>query len=297
MRRSSFLLVCFLAMGFCAAKAHGQIVVDLTNKRGVGAPCVGIGPAAPVALKCAKICEDAGFLRNGDVGYSGLTIATDGADDGKVTAVAAGSPAAQAGIVAGDAIVAVNSTPVKPTPGTIAKWKLFGAKGQDVQVTTKRGGNSTELKIARAQAPPPPNLPKGNMLLQIRPDIDYEGQMVPCMGAGPLGAIALSECDSKFKKFGFIKVSDLGTTGIAVDAAAADKALVSAVDAGSPAATAGVQVGDEISEIDGKPLTWSLGEATNEALFAKVGTTLKLTVQHEGAEKALDLTLTAKPKN
>jgi C-terminal processing protease CtpA/Prc len=258
---------------------------------------VGIGPAAPVALKCAKICEEAGFLRNGDVGYSGLTIATDGADDGKVTAVATESPAAKVGIVAGDAIVAVNGTPVKPTPGTIAKWKLFGAKGDEVQIKTKRGDRSTELKITRAQAPPPPDLPKGNMLLQIRPVIDYEGQIVPCMGAGPLSAVVLSSCDSKFKKFGFIKASDLGSAGIAVDATIADKAIVSAVDAGSPAATAGVQVGDEITEVDGKPLTWSLGEATNEALFAKVGTTLKLTVQHEGAEKPVDLTLTAKPKS
>jgi len=297
MRQPFFLLVCFLAIGFCAPKAHGQIVVDLTNKRGIGAPCVGIGPAAPVALKCAKICEESGFLRNGDVGYSGLTIGTDGADDGKVTAVAAGSPAARSGIVAGDAIVAVNGTPVKPSPGTVARWKLFGAKGQEVQIKTKRGDSSTELRITRAQAPPPPNLPKGNMLLQIRPDIDYEGQVVPCMGAGPLGPVALSSCDDKFKKFGFIRVSDLGTTGISVDAAPADKALVSAVGAGSPAATAGVQVGDEILEIDGKPLTWSVGEATKEALFAKVGTTLNLSVQHDGAVKPFDLALIAKPKN
>jgi len=103
MRRCSFFLVCFLAISFIPAKAPGQIVVDLTNKRGISAPCVGIGPAAPVALKCAKICEEAGFLRNGDVGYYGLTVATDGAEDGKVTEVAAGSPSAQAGIVAGDA--------------------------------------------------------------------------------------------------------------------------------------------------------------------------------------------------
>jgi S1-C subfamily serine protease len=297
MRLCSFFLTSCLAIGFCAAKAHGQIVVDLTNKRGVSAPCVGIGPAAPIALKCAKICEESGFLRNGDVGYSGLTIGTDGADDGKVTAVAAGSPAAQAGIVAGDAIVSVDATPVKPPPGTIARWKLFGAKGQDVQIKTKRGDSATELKITRAQAPPPPNLPKGNLLLQIKPDIDYEGQIVPCMGAGPLGPIALSSCDDKFKKFGFIKASDLGTTGISMDEAKTDKAVVSAVDAGSPAAAAGVHVGDEILELDGKPLTWSLGEATKEALFAKVGTTLKLTVQHDGAEKAIDVALIAKPKN
>jgi S1-C subfamily serine protease len=71
---------------------------------------------------------------------------------------------------------------------------------------------------------------------------------------------------------------------------------VSAVDAGSPAATAGVQAGDEISEIDGKPLTWSLGEAAKEALFAKAGATLKVTVQHQGAEKAIDIALIAKPK-
>jgi S1-C subfamily serine protease len=296
MRRYSFFLVCFLAISFIPAKAHGQIVVDLTNKRGISAPCIGIGPAAPVALKCAKICEEAGFLRNGDVGYSGLTVATDGAEDGKVTEVAAGSPAAQAGIVAGDAIVAVNGTRVKPTPGTIARWKLFGAKGEDIRLKTKRGESVTELKITRAQAPRPPDVPKGNLLLQIRPDIDYEGQIVPCMGAGPLGPIALSACDSKFKKFGFIKVSDLGTTGIAVDVIATDKAIISAVDAGSAAATAGVQVGDEILEIEGKPLTWSLGEATKEALFAKVGTTLKLTVLSNGAEKAVDLTLIANPK-
>jgi C-terminal processing protease CtpA/Prc len=276
--------------------AFGQIVVDLQNKRGVGAPCIGIGPAAAVALKCAKMCEDAGFLRNGDVGYSGITVGTEGADDGKITTVDADSPGAQAGILAGDRIVAINDTPVKPNPGTIAGWKLFGARGEEIHLKTKRKEAVLEVKVTRAQAPPPPNLPKGNMLLQIRPVVDYEGQIVPCMGAGPLGAVAIAECDSKFKKFGFIKASDLGTTGIVMDTSATDKALISAVDAGSPAALAGVQVGDEISEVEGKPLTWSLGEAAQEDMFAKVGATLKLTVHRGDADKIVEVKLIAKPK-
>src|SRR5579864_4748158 len=67
--------------------------VDLVNGQGATAPCIGIGPIAePLVEKCAKGFEQGGFIRDDQVGVSGLTIG----EGGVVSGVAAASPAAKA---------------------------------------------------------------------------------------------------------------------------------------------------------------------------------------------------------
>jgi regulator of sigma E protease len=62
-----------------------------------------------------------------------------------------------------------------------------------------------------------------------------------------------------------------------------------AVQEGSPAAAAGLKVGDLIKEIDGKPI----GDPLNfgQRLDARVGQTVKLTVEREGKPEQIDVTV------
>ena len=85
--RGCFLVALVLA---CAtAQGVGQAVVtELLNRQGATAPCVGLGPiAAPAAKKCVALFQQAGFIANKQIGYSGLTIGTTGNNDGTITAV------------------------------------------------------------------------------------------------------------------------------------------------------------------------------------------------------------------
>jgi S1-C subfamily serine protease len=295
LRKITLVLALLLVSSLSSVRA--QVKESLVNEEGAEAPCLGIGLGMAIVSKCVKMAEEQGFVRVTEVGYSGLTVGTTGQDDGKVTAVAPGSPASAAGIAVGDIVVAVNGKPAKRTPGTIAYSILFGEKGVEVSVKTRRAGTVSEIKLVRAAAPAPPNAPKGNMLLMIHPIVDWHGQFVPCMGAGIAAAASFAYCDKLFKPYAFVKVSDLGTTGITMDRDRPDAAIISAVDAGSPAATAGIQAGDEVIEVDGKPLEASVGENATEEMFAKAGDTIKVTLHGAAGDKIVELKLAAKPKS
>jgi C-terminal processing protease CtpA/Prc len=296
MRTIRVFLVVFLAAGWCISPAVAQIKESLLNEEGVEAPCLGIGVGMALVSKCVKMAEEQGFIRVGEVGYSGLTLGTAGEDDGKVTAVVPGSPAANAGFAPGDMVIAVNGKTAKRTPGAIAYSEIFGAKGQEVVLKIKRAGAETEIKLVRVPAPAPANAPKGSMLVMVRPLVDWHGQFIPCMGAGPTAAISFSYCNKKFEPRGYVRTSELGTTGIQLDMDRKDAAVVATVDPGSPAATAGVQAGDEVVEVGGKPLTASVGENANEEMFAKIGATVQVTVHRTDGDKTFDLKLGEKPK-
>jgi C-terminal processing protease CtpA/Prc len=134
------------------------------------------------------------------------------------------------------------------------------------------------------------------MFLSVKPLIDWRGQFIPCMGAGPTGFAAISYCDNHFKSFGFIKTGELGATGFSLDLKRDDSATVATVEPGSPAAQADIRPGDEIVEVESQPLTASVGEAATERLFGKSGDQLHLTVHSGETDKTVVVTLAAKPK-
>ncbi len=70
-------------LGMVAAPvALAQMRIELVNDVGATAPCVGIGLGMAIVKKCATWEERDGFLRTGDVGMDGLTIGTEGQEDG-----------------------------------------------------------------------------------------------------------------------------------------------------------------------------------------------------------------------
>jgi S1-C subfamily serine protease len=291
----SFLAVLLLACA--AAPATAQIVNELVNPQGATAPCTGIGPiAAPIVKKCVTLFEQAGFIINNQVGYSGLTISSKGATDGAITAVDPQSAAAAAGFKAGDAVTAVNGKAVKPTPGMMAAKAVFGQRGDTLHLTLKRAGSQVDVSFVRAAQNAPAGPTASGFMLSVKDMINWQNQFAPCIGAGPAGLAALEFCYGHFKPYGFIKSADFGSTGFQIDLANKSKALVTTVDPGSPASKAGVQPDDEIVAVEGQPLTASIGENANEMIFGKIGDQLKITIQRGQSVPTLNLVLAAKPK-
>jgi S1-C subfamily serine protease len=286
-----------MALACAAAPATAQIVNELVNPDGATAPCTGIGPiAAPVVKKCVTLFEQAGFIINNQLGYSGLTISTKGATDGAITAIDAQSPAASAGFKVGDSITAINGSPIAPTPGMIAAKGVFGQRGDTLHLTLKRAGSQVGVSLVRAAQNAPAGPTTSGFMVSVKDMINWQNQFAPCIGAGPAAPAALEFCYKHFAPYGFIKSAELGSTGFEIDQANKSKALVTKVDAGSPSAKAGIQPGDEIVAIEGQPLTGSKGEAANEMLFGKIGDQLKVSVQRGQANLTIDLVLAAKPK-
>jgi S1-C subfamily serine protease len=290
----SFLTALLLT---CAAtQAFAQIDV-LVNQQGATAPCVGVGPiAAPLVKKCATLFEQAGFILKNQLGYSGLIIETKGNTDGTIASIDPQSPADAAGFKVGDAITAVGGKPVAPTPGMIAAKAVFGQRGGTLHLTLKRAASQVDVSLVRAAQNAPAGPTTSGFMVSVKEMINWQNQFAPCMGAGPAGPAAIETCYAHFKPYGFIKAGDLGSTGFEIDLANKSKALVTAVDANSPAAKAGVQPGDEIVAIEGQPLTASKGESANEMLFGKIGDQLKVSVQRGQYVSTIDLALVAKPK-
>jgi len=287
----ALLLVC------AAQSALSQFKTEIVNSQGAAAPCVGIGPVgAPAAKKCVELFLDAGFLREDDAGATGLTVGTTGNEDGVVVKVEPGSVADQAGLAAGDRIVAVDGKPADRTPGELARMQSFGKKGDTLHMTVRRNGAEVEVAFARGAGTAPPGPRAGGFMVMVKPLINWQGQFVPCIGIGPAAAAAIEFCNHKFEPYGYIKVGELGSAGFQVDTARKEKAVITGVDAGSAAAAAGLQAGDEILRIEGKPLTPSPGETVNEYLFGKTGDQRKVTVRKGKEEKTVTLTLATPAK-
>ena len=270
--------------------AGAQAKIDLVNSQGATAPCVGVGPIGePIAKKCVTIFEEQGFIRLDQIGVTGLTLG-DAKEDGRITAVAPDSAAAQAGLQVGDVVLAVEGKPILATPGTLARQAVFGARGQTVRLKLRNAG---DVSLKRVPLEPPPGPKSPSFFIMMRPLIDWRGVFIPCIGAGPVAPAVISYCDSHFKPYGYIKTGELGTTGLNFDRARADAAIVASVDPNSPAAAAAIQPGDQLLAVDEKPLTPNLSEQAREMLFGKPGTAFHVTVRRGKAEKTVLLTLLA----
>jgi regulator of sigma E protease len=75
--------------------------------------------------------------------------------------------------------------------------------------------------------------------------------------------------------------------GLAIDASRFDRPIVGAVDAGSPAAAAGVVSGDEIVSIEGeRPATW---EEAQYQILVRPGRTYPIRIRRGGEERAVEV--------
>jgi Do/DeqQ family serine protease len=80
----------------------------------------------------------------------------------------------------------------------------------------------------------------------------------------------------------------------AMGTSASQGAVVQQVEPGSPAARAGIQAGDVITEVDGRVVRGS-SDLRNRIGLMRVGADVKLTVQHEGGSKTVNVKIAEAP--
>jgi S1-C subfamily serine protease len=283
-----------LGLALMAGTSDAQVRYELYNEQGASAPCLGIGVGVLIVKKCETAFQREGFVHDTELGFSGLTLGDTGAQDGVVTAVEPGSAGAQAGMKVGDVVVSVDGHLAIPSPAEVLAQRGFGPRGEALHVKIRRNGAEQDLTFARAAANSP-HAPKGaGFPMTERPLINWRGQFAPCMGVMPSAELAFAYCDKHFAPFGFIQMKDFSSTGFQVDPARSDAAVVTAVDAGSPAAAAGLKVGDTIVALEGKQLTGSAGANAQMLLFGKTGQAHQVVVRRGDKEVPAALTLTPK---
>lgn len=266
---------------------------NISDSKGTTGSCSGI---VPIVNKCVQMMESSGLIRTADVGTTGLSFGIADKDDGRIIHVVPGSAGAGAGLQVGDKIVAIDGKPTRPTPGMIAAERIFGVSGGTVEIKVRRGGKELEFSLVRDSEKAPRGPHSGTMLVAVRPMIDWRGQFIPCMGAGPAGFAAIDGCHKTFAKDGYVEADDLGTTGIQLDLERADAAIITSVNPGSAAAKAGIRAGDEIVQVNELPLGESVGGILPELLFGRAGDSISLTVQSGESTRTVKFVLGRKPR-
>jgi membrane-associated protease RseP (regulator of RpoE activity) len=291
-----FLFLFLLAVSLLApAAGHASAVSEaFVDAKGTSASCVGIPTAV---TKCVQVMTEAGLIPQENLGSTGLTFQTSGKDDGVIVKVDPGTAGDIAGLHIGDRITAVNGVATQLTPGLIAEEMTFGERGQSVKISVRRAGASLDLTVVRDPKNAPPGPTVKGFFYSLHPIVNWKGEFIPCIGAGPAGPAAIAYCESHFSGDGYIKVANYGATGLNIDTASTTGANILSVDANSGAAKAGLQPGDQIVAVNGQPLQISLGEQIKEVLYGKAGAQFQLTVVSGGAEKPVQMTLTPVSKS
>jgi S1-C subfamily serine protease len=169
----------------------------------------------------------------------------------RITEVITGSPAAKAGLQAGDILLAINDKPVDwqiLVTDLLASYK----PGDEVTLKIKRDDAERSIKVRLGEHP----VKKGAPYLGLRYTL-------------AIGSLSLPFEQSE----------------------RASGARVVQVVAGSPAARAGLKVGDLITAANDKPIK-SADDLVQLVGRSKPGDVLALSVRREGQEKPLSLTVT-----
>lgn len=193
---------------------------------------VGIGfdiPANTVKMIVAQL-KDKGSVTRAWMGVQIQPVTVEIADSlgmkkaegALVDAPQPNSPAAKAGVLAGDVITAVNGRPVKDS-GDLARNIAMMAPGSSVKLDILRKGETKTIELTLGQMKPEQDAKAGSS--QEQP-----ANVVPTLG------LTLAPAD---------EVQSSGNNGV----------VVTAVDPNGAAADHGIQTGDVILDISGKAVT------------------------------------------
>ncbi|MGT2436552.1 Do family serine endopeptidase [Bradyrhizobium betae] len=221
---------------------------------------VGIGfdiPASTAKLVVAQL-KDKGAVTRGWLGVQVQPVTADIADSlGLKEARGAivdtpqdGSPAAKAGIEAGDVITAVNGTSVKDSRD-LARTIATLAPGSSVKLDVFHKGDSKTMTLALGELPNEQHAKAG------------EGKAQPGAGTPRLGLSLAPAGD----------VQGAGQKGV----------VVTEIDPEGPAAQRGIQTGDVILNVGGKPVA-NVGEVRSELAQAKSSGKKSVLLQVKSAE-------------
>jgi S1-C subfamily serine protease len=127
--------------------------------------------------------------------------------------------------------------------------------------------------------------------------INSQGATAPCIGIGPIGGPVAEYCAQQYEANGFVRIAQVGVTGLTLGDSGDQDGVVTAVAPDSAAARAGFIVGDVIASVDGQPVRPSPGAVASQQLFGKVGDKVKITLVRAGSPMTLAVgrTLQAEP--
>jgi serine protease Do len=130
---------------------EGQVIAISTAIVSPSGGSVGIGFATPSELVIPIVNQLRGGSGHIERGWLGVSV-DDANDSVTVTAVERGSPAARAGIRAGDAIVTVNRERVESSRGLI-RAIAAATPGSNVNLTIRRQGREIDVSVAVGRRP------------------------------------------------------------------------------------------------------------------------------------------------
>ncbi len=228
-----------------AFDAYGNVIGVNTAIFSPSGGSVGIGfdiPAATAKLVVSQL-KDNGHVTRGWLGVQVQPVTSDIADSlglkqargALVDNPQADSPAAKAGIAAGDVITAVNGTQVKDSRD-LARTISGMAPGTSVKLDVLHNGESKTVTVALAKMP-------SEHQAKAETESSQETAGTPHLG---LSLAPASEVDGA------------GEKGV----------VVTAVDPDGPAAAHGIQTGDVILDVGGKAVG-NIGDVRSELKQAK----------------------------
>lgn len=146
------------AASFVGCASYQRPFVDASGwqpgcaETGVGT--IGMRAAAQGHAICVRALESARMLDVAEVGSIGLGSLHLERDRLLVGSVQPGSPAEQAGIGAGDQLLAIDGAPVRDV--SLAQRLLFGRAQTSVGLLLKQRDELLEVSVVRAPLPAPP---------------------------------------------------------------------------------------------------------------------------------------------
>lgn len=177
----------------------------------------------------------------------------------RVAAVIRDSPAEQAGLRAGDRVVAVDGSPIA-TPYDLIRRFIGLEPGVSVTMTVDRRGRDRDLRVRLERRP------RERERLRER--------------EGTIGAEAIGLPGPLQRHFG---------------APAGAGVMISSVEPGSPAEAAGLSLGDVVYEADGQPVR-DTAEWRQRVRRGGIGNDLELAIVRDGRELILEATVVEAPQ-
>ncbi len=261
--------------GYVLTNAHvvdgaDELIVTLEDEREFKAKVIGLDKRTDVAL--LKI--DASNLTAVKIGDPSKTkvgewVAAIGAPFGLDHTVTAGIVSAKSRSLPHDSYVPFIQTDVAVNPGN-SGGPLFNLNGEVIGINSQiysRTGGFMGLSFA---------IPI-DVAMKVKEELQLHGKVT----RGRIGVVIQDVSKELADSFGMAK---------------AEGALVNSVDKSAPAAAAGLQPGDVILKVDGKPVA-KAGDASRFIGEMKPGQTAKLEIWRSGAKKEVSLVLAELPSD
>ncbi len=242
-------------------------------------PVVAQGAPRPVRVQDVR-AQILGGVQIGvvvrDVQDVDATGATGASPSGAIVEnVRDGSPAADAGLQAGDRIVSFDGERVR-SAAQLARLVSETPDGRSVDVAVERGGSAQTMKVVPRQSQPLAALRDFRMpdiaARTIRPDGDVRRIVPEILGGLPRVGLRVQEIGDQLRNY----------------FGAPSGVLVTAVEDGTPAKTAGLRAGDVVTHVNGNAVTTTSelrrrlndasGEATLSIVRDRAETEVKVTI-------------------